>query len=90
MIVYIAGKIKGCKDYEARFRLAEEKLKKEGHIVLSPAVLPKGMPIDRYLPICFAMIDQADAVYVLENWMFSEGAKIEQKYAKYQGKKVMF
>lgn len=91
MIVYIAGKMAGLPDLgRARFRAAAEKLRKEGHIVLSPAELPDGMPRDRYMPICLAMIGAADAVYFLGNYRFSAGANIELRFASYQGKHIFF
>ena len=38
--VYIAGKITGDAGYREKFAAAERKLRGEGYIVLSPAVLP--------------------------------------------------
>ena len=86
MIVYIAGAIAGEPNYKAIFAKAAERLKAEGHIVLSPAMLPEGMPRDRYMPICLAMLQQADAIYTLKNWPESPGADLERRYAKYQQK----
>ena len=56
-----------------------------GHTVLNPAVLPQ-LPEDKYLPICTAMIDAADAIYLLDGWSKSLGARCERLYAKRQGK----
>ena len=86
MVVYIAGKIDGEPNYKEIFAKAEQFLKSRGHIVLNPAILPEGMPYERYMPICMAMLDQADAVYLLNNWTDSRGAMIEMSYAGYQGK----
>ena len=61
MIIYIAGKMRGLPDLgKAEFDAAAERLREEGHIVLNPAGLPVGMPIDRYMPICLAMVNAAD------------------------------
>jgi len=90
VIIYIAGKINGCKDYKEIFETAEKILRKEGHTPLNPAVLPEDMPLDKYMPICMAMIDQADAVFILKNWVSSKGAELEKNYAAYQGKKIIF
>ena len=68
----------------------EMALKKKGLIVLNPASLPTGMPPERYMPICFAMIDQADTIIMLDDWQDSKGARIERAYAKYQGKKIVY
>lgn len=89
-VIYIAGPIKGRADYIERFCAAQLKLEAEGWIVLNPADLPTGMPADRYMPICLAMLQQADAVYMLDGWEYSEGANIELQFAQYQGKEVLY
>ena len=89
MVIYIAGRMKGCLNYKKRFNKAEQELKKQGHVVLNPATLPKGLAHTRYMPICLSMIDAADAVYMLYGWENSEGAKVEKAYAEYNKKKIM-
>lgn len=88
MIIYIAGKITGEPNYKEKFEAAAMNLEAQGHIVLNPAELPEGMRTADYMRICFAMIDTADAVYLLENWKYSSGARIEKDYAVYIGKPV--
>jgi len=91
MIVYIAGKMTGLPDKgRAKFADAARRLRDEGNIVLNPAELPDGMPGTSYMPICLAMVSVADAVYALDNWTESSGARIEVRYARYQGKKILF
>lgn len=91
MIVYIAGKMAGLPDNgRENFNRAEEKLKAQGHIVLNPASLPDGMPRERYMPICLAMLQAADAIYMLNDWGVSKGANLEFDYANYQMKKILF
>jgi len=90
MVVYIAGKMTGLEDKgRGKFAEAENELKK-AFVVINPSVLPDNMPGDRYMPICFAMIDQADAIVMLDNWKDSPGAKLEKAYAEYQGKAVFY
>lgn len=86
MIVYIAGGITGVENYKRIFDETEKMLTDRGYIVMNPTVLPEGMPRGSYIPICLAMLEQADAIYLLEGWEESEGAKIERQYAKYRGK----
>lgn len=89
IVVYIAGKMTGLEDNgRGNFAEAEKDFKERGFTVLNPAVLPDGMPGERYMPICFAMIDQADMVVLLNNWKDSPGATLEREYAKYQKKMV--
>lgn len=89
MKIYIAGKITGEPDYKEKFEAAAMNLEAQGHIVLNPAELPEGMRTADYMRICFAMIDTADAVYLLENWKYSSGASVEKAYAVYIGKSVL-
>lgn len=90
MIVYIAGKMNGLPNKgRAAFRKAERALREKGHVVLNPAVLPDGLPQGAYMPICLAMLQQADAICLLDNWQDSQGAKLELAFAQYQQKPVI-
>lgn len=90
MKVYIAGKVSGDPEYRAKFNRAEERLKRQGYIVINPAVLPSGMDHADYARICAAMLDSADAVALLEDFGKSEGAIIEYRYSKYIKKKIIY
>lgn len=89
MKVYIAGKVRGLKDYKKYFKEAQDKLEAEGHVVLNPAELPEGLDGKDYMPICLSMLEVADAIYMLPNWIDSEGSAIEFAYAKCQGKIIL-
>lgn len=86
MRVFISGPITGKRGYKAAFDREEYNQQCIGNIVLNPARLPKGLDEDRYLPICLAMIDAADAVQFLPGWEKSAGARVEEAYAIRQGK----
>lgn len=90
MKVYIAGKITGDPDYRAKFKRAEDALREEGHTVINPAVLPAGLYPADYGRICFAMLDSADAVAFLDDYMDSPGATLEHEYSEYTDKKTMY
>ena len=68
--------------------LREFKERVDPRDVLNPAKLPIGMPDQNYFPICRAMIDAADEVYMLKDWYDSQGACLEREYATARGKKV--
>lgn len=90
-VVYIAGKMSNLPDLGmAKFAAAAKELRDKGFSVLNPAELPDGMPGTRYMPICLAMVQAADTVYALDNWKDSNGARIEIRYARYQGKNIVF
>ena len=90
MKIYLAGKITGDDNYKEKFAEGEEKLKRKGHIVLSPAILPEGLTVSDYMRICFAMIDCADAVAFLPDWNESKGAQLENAYCQYIGKQTHY
>ena len=87
-VVYIAGPITGVKEYWKPFEKAEEDLTALGYISLSPARQPQGMTNAQYMRICFAMIDCADAVLVLDG-PYSEGVQLEWNYCQYTGKPII-
>lgn len=91
MRIYISGAMASCKDtYKGIFYREQRELEKDGHIVINPAILPEGLDHDKYMPICLAMIDGADAIYMFNNWQDSTGALLELAYATYQGKTIIY
>ena len=88
--IYIAGKITGDGDYASKFERAKEKLRREGYIVLNPAVLPLGMSNAEYMRICLAMVDVADRVAFLPDFLESPGALVEFTYSTYIKKPCFF
>lgn len=91
VVYFISGPMTGSEDMgRARFAEAERKLKKyPGVIVLNPACLPLGMPECRYMPICLAMVQQADCVLMLDGWQNSVGSRIEREFALSCGKFII-
>ena len=89
MKIYIAGKITGDTGYRAKFGRVEERLRKEGHIVLNPASLPEGLRSEEYMRICAAMMSVSDCVAFIPDWEESHGAQVEYAWCKYVGKPMM-
>ena len=87
--LYIAGKITGDAQYKKKFRKYADKFTGKDFAVLNPANLPEGMAAGDYMKICFAMIDVADLIVFLPDWKESRGARLEMKYCKYVGKKIV-
>ena len=90
MKIYIAGKITGDPGYRDKFAIVEHQLYWQGHTVLNPAELPRGMKPADYMRICFAMIDTADVVVFLPDAKDSAGARLEKAYCEYIGKEMKF
>lgn len=91
MTIYIAGPMTGIvNDNREGFNEAEAFLKAKGHTALNPALLPRTLDDKKYLPICIAMLEACDAIFMLDGWENSQGAKAELAYAKRQRKVVIY
>ena len=90
MKIYIAGKVRGLKNYKEVFKKAEKESQNKGHITLNPAELPEGLHWTDYMKICIPMLEVAEAIYLLNNWQDSTGAKVEKAYAECQGKEIIY
>lgn len=91
MNVYIAGKMTGVPNYNFdRFNTKETELTKKGWRVLNPAKIGVLPDYNMYWPINKAMLDGADAIYMLDGWEDSKGARKELFYAIKIGLPVIF
>lgn len=90
MKVYVAGPITNTPDYKQHFAAAEKRLRDAGHVTMNPAALGYGFTHSEYMHICFAMIDVCDAVYMLDGWQDSRGARMEYDRAKWLEMKILF
>lgn len=89
--VYICGPMRGKPDLgRGAFRQAEERLREMGYHVINPAVLPIDLPWWVYMPICLAMLREADMIAPLPGWTRSSGARLEMQYAEQTGKDILW
>ncbi|MEC5319284.1 DUF4406 domain-containing protein [Brenneria populi subsp. brevivirga] len=89
--VFISGPMNGREDYNRdEFNFEAKELEKQGFIVLNPAILPDGLEHKHYMAMSLAMLEQADAIYLLEGWEKSTGATLEFDRAKQRGLLFMY
>ncbi|ECW1079409.1 DUF4406 domain-containing protein [Salmonella enterica] len=82
MKVYIAGPMSGLPNFNRdRFNEIAGLVVESGNIPLNPATLPDGLPERDYMAIGIAMLQCADAIYLIEGWEKSAGAKAEKALA---------
>lgn len=93
MKVYISGKMTGLKqsEYRYKFKTAVRHLRKLGYEVVNPARLDVyNLSYAQYMAIDQTLIKFCDAIYMLNNWQDSNGARMEKEYAESLGLKVMY
>lgn len=94
MKVYISGKITGLPITEAeeRFKDAEELISALNLTPVNPLKngLPRHSSWEEHMAKDIELLKQCEAIFMLENWEDSRGAKIEYDFAIGSGKTIMY
>lgn len=94
--VYISGKITGLpkEEYMRKFNAAEKYLKSKGYEVINPAktngTLPESTTYEQYMTMSLILLGFCDTIYMLDNWLFSDGSKHEFEVAHKSNYYLMF
>ena len=87
MKVYIAGKITNNPNYKEDFKKAEDYLVEQGHSVINPCKC-QGFSYRDYIDMGLCELMHCDAIYMLNGWMGSVGARLEFNYAHSVGMNI--
>lgn len=84
-VIYISGKVTGDKNYKAKFKEAEEKIRKmyPAATIVNPvaADFPDTYDWADCMRECMHMLKKCNAIYFIDDWQESAGACIERATA---------
>lgn len=90
-MVYVAGRIRGVRDYGRHFAKAADQFRMQGHQVFNPAAAnQEGRPLKKIMGYLLPQLCECDMIAMLPGWWRSGGARIEWMLAKYLGIKVVY
>lgn len=93
MRVYISGKMTGLHrvEFMKHFFEAEHMLRQNGYDVVNPARMSDfNLSYVEFMLIDTTLLTMCDAIYMLNNWRDSNGAKEELALAEAKGLKIMY
>ena len=89
MRIYIAGPITNNPNYKEDFKRAEDFIRSTGHEPWNP-VKPEGSSYKFYIDCGLHELSRCDAIYLINGWAISHGAKLEANYAEAVGFPLLF
>ena len=88
-VAYISGAITHDPNYKQKFANAQTVLEYLGYVVLNPTSTPLGLHYDDYMRIDLLLVEIADTIVMLPDWLRSDGATLEHDHAVKLGKRVI-
>jgi len=93
MRVYIAGRVTGLphEEVKKKFEKAEDLVRLNNWTPVNPTkhVTYKSSPEDA-MRVCIPLLMDCQAILLLSDFMYSEGAQIEAQLARYVGKSIIY
>lgn len=91
MKIYVSGRIKDYENYLMHFERECDRLQAAGHETVNPCELGNpNMTYEEFMKCDIIAMLECDAVYLLDGWETSNGAKIEFMTAAACGLKVYY
>lgn len=89
-VAYLSGRINGDANYKKKFAHYQKLLEKHGYDVYNPALQPEGLTYDQYMERDLEMLDSADVVFFMPDWVLSHGCNIEWETAYRHDKEKVY
>lgn len=88
-VAYISGAISSDPNYLQKFADAEMVLEHIGYVVLNPTSTPLGLNYDEYMKLDLLLVEIADTLVMLPDWLQSDGATLEHDHAVKLKKRII-
>ena len=88
-VAYISGAITHDPNYLQKFADAEMVLEHLGYVVLNPTDTPLGLNYDEYMKLDLLLVEIADTIVMLPDWLQSDGATLEHDHAAMLKKRII-
>lgn len=92
MKIYVAGKVTGEKvgDVFSKFNAVAYRIRQKGHQAINPMeICSPAWSWERCMKECLLHLVECDALYLLSDWQWSKGARLEKEVAEGLGLPIL-